>query len=199
MGRTAAGVWRGYRELPQLTETWRTAPLQVLARLHALVARDLAVPDELGRPRTADPEDPLRLGTAPQPDEVAARLSLLARLLGQGTAAPALVEAAVVHGEIITLQPFASGSGIIARLSTRVVIAARGLDPDLLTIPEVGVQDLGRPAYVAAARAYASGSAEGVAEWIRFNCTAVAYGAAAADHSLADIRAEGVANAYDEE
>lgn len=192
MGRTAAGVWRGYRELPQLIHTWPSAPVQVLARLHALVARDVEPDEALGRPRVGQAQDPLRVGDAPDPQQAAARLSLLGRLVGQGTSAPAVVEAAVVHGEVLTLRPFTTGSGIVARLCTRVVIGARGLDPDLLTISEVGLQDLGRPAYVAAARRYAEGSPEGVAEWIRFICTAVAYGAAAADHTLAEIREQGV-------
>lgn len=199
MGRTAAGVWRGYRELPQLVQTWQSAPVQVLARLHALVARDVEPDEQLGRPRTGEPQDPLRVGDAPSPEEAAARLSLLGRLVGQGTSAPALVEAAVVHGEVLTLRPFTTGSGVIARLCTRVVIGARGLDPDLLTISEVGLQDLGRPAYVAAARRYAEGSPEGVGEWIRFVCTSVAYGAAAADHTLGEIRAQGVVNGGEQE
>lgn len=199
MGRAAAGVWRGYRELPVLTQTWQSAPVQVLARLHALVARDVEPDEDLGRPRTGEPQDPLRIGVTATPAEVAARLSLLGRLVGQGTSAPALVEAAIVHGEVLTLQPFSTGSGVIARLCTRVVMAARGLDPDFLTIPEVGIQDLGRPAYVAAARRYAEGTPDGVAEWIRFMCTAVSYGSAAADHTLAGIRDQGVATGAEEE
>lgn len=194
MGRTAAGVWRGYRELPTLVDTWRSAPLQVIARLHALVAADLEDSEGLGRPRVSEPEDPLRLGPAPSGADAAGRLTLLARLVGQGTEAPALVEAAVVHGELLALRPFRTGSGIIARQCTRVVMAARGLDPDLLTIPEAGVEQLGRPAYVDAARRYISGTPDGVAAWIRFICTAVSYGAATADMNLVEIREKGVAN-----
>lgn len=199
MGRTAAGVWRGYRELPALVDTWRSAPLQVIARLHALVAADLEDADDLGRPRTGDPHDPMRIGEAPSGSEAASRLSLMARLVGQGTQAPALVEAAVVHGELLALRPFTSGSGIIARQCTRVVMAARGLDPDLITIPEMGLEQLGRPAYVDAVRRYMSGTGEGVAAWIRFVCTSVSYGAAAADLTLVDIREKGLGKAVEEE
>jgi len=191
MGRTAAGVWRGYRELPQLVTTWTVAPLQALARLHALVAADLDEADNLGRPRHGPAEDPLRLGDAPPAANVSARLSLMARLAAEGTMAPAIVEAAVVHGEILALRPFRLGSGVIGRMSMRLVMAARGLDPDMLTIPEEGISQVGRPAYVEALRGYITGSEAGVASWIRFCGTAVAYGAAAADTALGELRTAG--------
>jgi hypothetical protein len=194
MGRVAAGVWRGYRELPDLVDVWRSAPLQALARLHALVAADLEDDDALGRPRSGVARDPLRLGPAPAPAEVAARLSLLGRLVGSGTAAPAVVEAAVVHGELLTLRPFETGSGPVARMASRLVLAARGLDPDQLTVPEVGLLKLGRPAYVDAVRQFGSGTPQGVAHWIEFFGTTVALGAAAAAEILSGIRAEGVGN-----
>jgi hypothetical protein len=194
MGRVAAGVWRGYRELPSLVEVWRAAPLQALARLHALTARDTEDAETLGRPRTGEPQDPLRLGPAPAPDTVTARLSLLGRLIGSGTAAPAVVEAAVVHGELLTLRPFETGSGPVARMATRLVLAARGLDPDQLTVPEVGLLKLGRPAYVEALRQFGSGTRDGVAAWIDFFGTTVALGAAAAAEIVSGIRAEGVGN-----
>lgn len=192
MGRVAAGVWRGYRELSELVDTWRVAPLQALARLHALVAADTEVGDALGRPRIGDPQDPLRIGPAPAPAQVAARLSLLGRLVGSGTTAPAVVEAAVVHGELLTLRPFETGSGPVARMATRLVLAARGLDPDQLTVPEVGILKLGRPAYVEALRQFGTGSPAGVAHWIEFFGTTVALGAAAAAEILSGIRAQGV-------
>lgn len=199
MGRVAAGVWRGYRELPGLVDVWRAAPLQALARLHAVVAADTEPAEALGRPRRGAPQDPLRLGDALAPEAVAARLSLLGRLVGSGTAAPAVVEAAVVHGEILTLRPFTSGSGPVARMAARLVLAARGLDPDQLTVPEVGLLKLGRPAYVDALRAYGSGSPAGVGQWIEFFGTSVALGAAAAAEILSGIRANGVGNGVPKE
>jgi hypothetical protein len=195
MGRIAAGTWRGYAELPSLVAVWRSAPLQALARLHALVARDTEPADDLGRPRTGEPDDPLRLGAAPPPAEVTARLSLLGRLVGGGgTSAPALVEAAVVHGELLSLRPFSTGSGIVARLATRLVLAARGLDPDNLTVPEVGIMQLGRPAYVKAVKGYATGEPGGVAGWIEFIGSSIVVGCAAADEILVGFRANGVGN-----
>lgn len=189
MGLTAAGVWRGYSELSTLVPTWRSAPLQALARLHVLVAGDQESESTLGRPRSGDASDSLLIGAAPPPAEVAARLSLLGRLVGTGGSAPAIVEAAVVQGEILALRPFAVGSPAIAQMATRLVLAARGLDPDLLVVPEVGVLRAGRPAYVRAVRGYLSGDPQAVAQWVQFVAGTVADGAGAAGELLAEIRA----------
>lgn len=192
MGLAAAGVWRGYSELTTLVPTWRSAPLQALARLHVLVAADQEPAEDLGRPRSGEVSDPLLIGLAPAPEEVAARLSLLGRMVGSGGNAPALVEAAVVHGEIIALRPFEVGSAAIAQMATRLVMAARGLDPDLLIVPEVGILRAGRPAYVRAVRGYLSGAPEGVAAWLQFIAMAVVDGSNAASELLAEIRATGL-------
>ena len=64
-----------------------------------------------------------------------------------------------------------------ARAAVRLVLAARGVDPDCLSIPESGMLARGRPAYVAALRGYASGSPAGMAEWLTWNATAIGYGA----------------------
>ena len=187
MGLTAAGIWRCYRELPSMVDVWATAPSQVLARLHSLLARDLVDAASVGRPRQGDAADPLRLGPAPQPAEVADRLAMLSTVVTAGTSAPALVQAAVVHGELLAVRPFVVGSGPIAGMSTRLVMAARGLDPDMLTVPEVGVLKLGRPAYVDAIRRYQTGTPAGVAAWIRFICDSVRIGAAAGSELLGEI------------
>jgi len=113
-------------------------------------------------------------------------------MVGSGGNAPALVEAAVVHGEIIALRPFEVGSAAIAQMATRLVMAARGLDPDLLIVPEVGILRAGRPAYVRAVRGYLSGVPEGVAAWLQFIAMAVVDGANAASELLAEIRAAGL-------
>ncbi|MCB0915638.1 MAG: Fic family protein [Actinobacteria bacterium] len=199
MGRIAAGVWRGYRELPTLVEVWRRAPLQALARLHAVVAKGLEDDADVGRPRTSeDVDDPLRLGSAADPSILGPRLSLLGTLVGTGTSAPAVVEAAAVHAEIATLQPFRHGSGQVARMASRLVLAARGLDPDQLIVPEVGIMQLGRPRYVAALRNYRTGSAEGVGEWLNYYAATLIAGAAAADQILSGIRSNGVGNGASE-
>ena len=60
---------------------------------------------------------------------VSARLALLADLVTGGTAAPAPVLVAVVHGELLALAPFGSADGVVARAAARLTAVATGLDP----------------------------------------------------------------------
>ena len=53
------------------------------------------------------------------------------------TPAPAPVLAAVAHGELLTLAPFGSADGVVARAVSRLVTIATGLDPHGLGVPEV--------------------------------------------------------------
>jgi Fic family protein len=172
------GALRVSAELGTLTETWRQAPRQVLARLHVLAAADAVDSADLGRPRADDQpvKDVLGLGDPPSPAEVAARLDALSGLLTQPTKAPALVVAAIVHGELLTLRPFGWGDGIIARAAQRITLVARGLDPKSLVAPEVGHAELADD-YAEALRAYASGTSEGVAQWL-VHCSAAVAAAA---------------------
>lgn len=141
---------------------WQRAPLQALARLHALGAADLMDEAELGRPR--------------QIPEVAARLDLLTRLVTGGSSVPAPVLAAVAHGELLTLAPFGSADGLVARGVSRLVTIASGLDPHGLGVPEV--YWLRRAdEYRSAAEAFASGHPEGVGKWLLLCCRALEDGA----------------------
>ncbi|MCW2886382.1 MAG: hypothetical protein QOE54_3858 [Streptosporangiaceae bacterium] len=162
------GSLRVSAELGTLTGTWRQAPRQVLARLHVLAAADAVGADELGRPRSEgqDATDVLKLGRPPTPAEVAARLEGLSGLLTQPTKAPALVVAALVHGELLALRPFGWGDGIVARAAQRLTLVERGLDPKSLTAPEVGHAELADE-YAMALRGYVAGSPGGVAAWVR--------------------------------
>ena len=105
-----AGAVRVTEESGRLLAVWRSAPLQALARLHVLAAADLATAPQLGRPRG---------GAA-----VSARLALLADLVAGGTAAPAPVLVAVVHGELLALAPFGSADGVVARAAARLTALA---------------------------------------------------------------------------
>ena len=181
--RVVEGAVRLHADLGQLLVPWRHSPRQALARLHVLAAADL-VPDSdaLGRPRTAGtvPDDPVGLGPAPDPVEVVARLDGLARVLTGGTAVPAVVVAAVVHGELMALRPFGTADGLVARAAARLVLIDRGLDPKAVSAPEVGHAELdghGSGEYRTALRAYVSGGADGVATWIVHCARAVALGA----------------------
>jgi hypothetical protein len=173
-GRTAAGAWRVSAELASLGPTWERAPAQVLARLHALAAADLVEPDALGRP------DPSVAGGA-------ARLAALADLLSTPTQAPALVVAAVVHGEILTVRPFAAMDGVVARAAARLVTTGRSLDPTGTAVVEEGHLELGVAAYDVAAAAYRRGTPDGVAQWLVHCAQAVALGARAGRRIAAEV------------
>jgi hypothetical protein len=145
-----------------LVGTWRRAPLQALARLHVLAAADQVDEDRLGRPR-ADAE-------------VGPRLELLGELVTGRTSAPAPVVAAVAHGELLTLEPFGSADGVVARAVSRLVTIASGLDPHGLGVPEVNW--MRQPAdYRDAARGFAEGTPDGVGAWLVLCCRALQAGA----------------------
>jgi hypothetical protein len=145
-----------------LVGIWQRAPLQALARLHMLAAADRVEDDRLGRPR-ADAE-------------VGPRLELLADVVTGRTGAPAPVVAAVAHGELLTLRPFGSADGVVARAVSRLVTIASGLDPHGLGVPEVSW--MREPAdYRAAARGFAEGTPDGVGAWLVLCCRAMQAGA----------------------
>jgi hypothetical protein len=169
--RTVGAALRLTAEAGQMLGVWRRSPLQALARLHLVAAGGVAEDATVGRPRLAgEPVDEPLVGAAevdlPEPPEVTARLEGLAALLLAGTAAPALVQAAVVHGELLSLRPFGSFNGPVARAAERVVLVGTGLDPKSICPAEVGYAELGAAAYLRALEGYASGTPEGMAEWI---------------------------------
>jgi hypothetical protein len=158
------GALRVGGALDGLADRWRRAPRQVLARLHVLAARDVVPDSDLGRP---------------VPDAaVAARLDTLSALLAGGTTGPAMVLAAVVHGELLALRPFAGPAGVVARAAGRLTLIASGIDPRGLVAVEVGHQAR-EPEYVGAAGAFATGTPDGLRSWFRHYAAAVEHGAAA--------------------
>lgn len=178
MGRVLEAAQRLTAAVPGQVDVFARSPMQAWASLHALVAHGFAAGAELGRPRVDEvADDPLRLGALPPADIASARLATLAQVLTTPTQAPAVFVAGIAHAEIAVLRPFGWGSGLLARATVRLVLAARGVDPSLFSVPEHGVAELGRPAYVRVLRAYASGTADGVAELSVWHATAVAHGA----------------------
>lgn len=164
--RVLAGALRAGQALEggatAMVAVWRRAPLQALARLHALAAADLVEDSRLGRPR---------------PDrQAAARLELLAGLVSGGSTVPAAVLAAVAHGELLSLAPFGSADGVVARAVSRLVTISSGLDPHGLGVPEVywyrREQD-----YRLAAAEFGKGTPEGVGQWLLLCCRALEDGA----------------------
>jgi hypothetical protein len=151
-----------------LVGVWQRAPLQAIARLHALAAADLVDDDRLGRPRGDS--------------EVGRRLALLADIVTGGTgptrsrgvSAPVL--AAVVHGELLALEPFGTADGVVARAVSRLVTIASGLDPHGLGVPEVYWMRYSGD-YRAAARGFSSGTPDGLAAWLVLSARALTAGA----------------------
>lgn len=155
------GCLRVAAALPTLVETWPKAPRQVLARLHVLAARGSVAPELLGHPVDAS---------------ASPRLDALSALVAGGTSAPPLVLAAVVHGELLALAPFAGAPGVVARAAARLTLMSSGFDPRGLIAPEVG--HLARePEYLGAAGAFATGTPDGVRSWLRHYAAAVEAGA----------------------
>ncbi|SDQ73994.1 oxidoreductase [Thermostaphylospora chromogena] len=169
------GALRVSAELGGLGATWRTAPRQVLARLHALAAAGQVNEERLGRPRgEGDPvDDPLDLGEPPGPQETAARLNGLVSLVTGRTTAPALVLGAIVHAELAVLRPFGVADGVVARAAERLTLVEFGLDPKSLAVVEIG--HLGPP-YREGLRAYQTGTSQGVGRWILHCASAVVQG-----------------------
>lgn len=156
-----------------LVGVWQRAPLQALARLHALAAADLVADADLGRPRSSP--------------EVVARLDLVTRLVTGGSAVPAAVLAGVAHGELMALAAFGSADGVVARGVSRLVTISSGLDPHGLGVPEVYWMRRTEE-YRSAVQAFATGEPDGVAAWIRVCCRAFEDGAREAI-SIADAAA----------
>lgn len=145
-----------------LVGIWQKAPMQALARLHALAAADVVDDDRLGRPR-ADAE-------------IGPRLELLVDLVTGKSDVPAAVLAAVAHGELLTLAPFGSADGLVARGVSRLVTIANGLDPHGLGVPEVYWMRQSVD-YQAAARGFASGTPDGLTAWLMLSARALRAGA----------------------
>jgi hypothetical protein len=153
------GALRVAEGVDALVDLWPRAPRQVLARLHVLAAAGVVPADELGR---------LRSG--------ADRIDALAGLVAGNERTPPLLLAAVVHAELLTLEPFAGPSGVVARAAARLTLISRGLDTRGLVGVEAG-HLARRPEYVGSAGAYATGTPDGVRSWLRHYAAAVTAGA----------------------
>jgi len=160
----AAAAVRLSTELLGVLPAWQSAPLQGLARLHAIAAAGTVDEAVLGRPVDSAGAD---------------RLATLARSLSAPTQAPGMVVASVVHAEVFAADAFASHNGLVARAAERLVLVGSGVDPASVTIPEAGHLACGA-AYVTALRSYRDGGRDGVHRWLLQSIRAYAAGAEAA-------------------
>jgi hypothetical protein len=154
------GAVRVSAALDGLASRWAIAPRQVLAKLHLLAARGCVDDDELGRPSGGG-----------------GRLDLLCSIITEPGGVPALLRAAVVHGELLAIRPFAGPSGVVARAAARLTLIADGLDPRGLIAPELG-HIAREPEYVGSANAFATGTTDGMRSWLKHSGVAVEIAAA---------------------
>lgn len=183
----AAGLWRAGVRLtawmPELRGPSRPtppSPRALLASLHRDVVGPLAAAGRLGHAEVATPRPegvaPLETGpgTAPQGSALEDRLGGLLHLL-EAPEAPALVRAAVVHGEMLVVRPFSAGNAALGRLLVRHLVTRDGLEPTGVAVPDVYAARA-PAAYAQAASAYASGTPEGVVAWVVWQAEALLLG-----------------------
>lgn len=170
-GSTSSAAQRVSGELLGLLPVWRRSPVQVLARLHAL-ATDATDPSR-GRPSSASG---------------ARRLQGVGELVLAGSRAPAMVQAAVVHAEVLTAGAFGGRDGLVARAVERLVLVHTGVDPASVTVPEAGHARSAR-AYAVALAGYRDASPGGVVGWLLHCAAAYAHGAEVSP--LADVHRPG--------
>jgi Fic family protein len=102
----------------------RVAPLQAVARLHALAA--------------AGHEPDAGLGRLREVPGLADDMQALGRTLVAPTEAPAIAVAGLIHALIATQRPFASMNAVVGRAMERLLLVARGVDPASVLVPEAG-------------------------------------------------------------
>lgn len=153
------GALRVSAEAQALAPRWLKAPPQVLTRLHILAARGVVA--DLGRPA---------------PSGGAARLLALNSVIN--SSAPALLRAAVVHGELLALRAFEGPNGVVARGAGRLTLIAAGFDPKGLLPADAGHLER-EPEYLGSAGAFATGTPDGLRSWIRHCCASATVAAGA--------------------
>ncbi len=160
--RWGPGAIRMHAEFVTLAPLVRVAPGQAMARAHALLGRGLLPDDRLGRVR-------------PQHGR-ADRLAALDRTLAAATTAPAIVVAAIAHGEVATVAPFEAGNGIVARAMEHLILIDGDVDPSAVTVPEAA-HLAARDRYRQALADYRTGTVAGMRSWLLYTAAAVARGA----------------------
>ncbi|GAB3229022.1 oxidoreductase [Glycomyces halotolerans] len=162
-----SGAMRVVEALPALVDVWAVSPRYVLAKLHLLASRDF--------PDSGHEFEPGRI----EVDKMgAARIDAMCALVASpAKEIPPALSAAVVHGELLAIQPFPVANNLVARGAARVALASKGLDPNLLITVNAGHLDR-HPEYVGAQRAWSTGTPDGVRSWLKHYGKALEAGAA---------------------
>ena len=184
MGELSAKALIVTAEAMQQIQAFKSSPIQVWARLHSLLTDS----DDRGKLRTTDDvDDPLHLGALVPASYVEGRIRDLNELI-INSSAPALLVGAIAQAEISTVRPFAYGSHIVARATSRLVLASRGVDVSGLGVLEAGMYSIGRATYTRALGQYMSGTAEGVAGWVAWYCDATIRGTELASNTINSMK-----------
>ena len=193
VGLVVRGAVQATAESEHVVGLVLTASWQALARLHVAAMAGVLPADQVGRPRHAGEmaRELTDVGAAPGADEVTARLAGVTEMLQVvgSPGVPGLVVASVVHAEVAAVRPFVQGNGVVARAVERALVQATGLDPTGVAVPEVGHLRGGLAPYVGALAAYATGTADGVALWLRHCADAMVAGAEEGARVCAAVRA----------
>lgn len=195
-GRHVQALQRGYAEAMRLAEAGNRsltqAPPQTLARLHQVIAAGVGSADSLGRPRGAQhvPADrtvPLPV-TVNDPAELQARRRQLQDLMTLPEEIPALVVAALVWAELLTVELFSSHNAGLGRCMFRALLMSRGLDLFGLCVPEVQVlQD--PVTFAGQIAAYAQEPEAAAADWVAYCGALVVAGCERGNYVADAIRA----------
>lgn len=162
-----SGALRVVEALPGLVDVWAISPRYVLAKLHLLASRDF--------PDSGHDFEPGRIEVD---KDGSARIDAMCALVASPTKEiPAALTAAVVHGELVAIQPFPVANNIVARGAARLALASKGLDSKLLVTVSAGHLDR-HPEYVGAQRAWSTGTPDGVRAWLKHYGKALEAGAA---------------------
>ncbi|WP_244963313.1 Fic family protein [Actinomyces trachealis] len=182
--------------MPDLGGTGGGQPVasrELLAGLHRDIVAPLLVGGQLRQAQVAAPradgEAPLEGGPGQAPTGAALRErldGLLALLDLAG--APALVRAALVHGELVTARPFVAGNAALGRLLVRHLVVRDGLEPTGTAVVEA-YPACAPQTYRDAAAAYASGSTDGVISWVLWQAEALLVGIEEAHGLLRRVQA----------
>lgn len=140
--------------LPDLASRWEKSPRQVLAKLHLLAGTGILPASDLGRPVVP--------------------LDSVCSFITDKSGDP-LIRAAVVHAEILALDPFPAVNGLLARAASRLTLVASGFDPRGI----IAVEDIHHsraPEYHGCAKAFATGTQDGIRSWLKHFALAVSLG-----------------------
>jgi Fic family protein len=120
-------------------------PEDALRELHVRLTRGLVAPHRAGATRITDQAvHDASVGRilyfTSSPEVVPSELALLAGWVAStGAREHGLVLSGVLHLELLRIHPFDAANGRLARTAARLVLRARGLDPDGLAAPEAAL------------------------------------------------------------